>query len=151
MDELDIPDSLPQWITDHIKLYLEDPEKAHMWDTSMAGGSGTLPTLLLITTGKKSGKKRPLPLIYKKVGNNYVIIASKGGAPAHPSWYLNLVDTPECDIHVGTNKMQAVARTASGAERGALWAELAEIDQPYNDYQKSAGDRESPVVVLEPR
>ena len=59
MSEFEIPDHLPQWITDHIKLYLEDPEKAHMWDTSMAGGSGTLPTLLLITTGKKSGKKRP--------------------------------------------------------------------------------------------
>ena len=111
----------------------------------------TLPTLLLITTGKKSGKKRPLPLIYKQVGDNYVIIASKGGAPAHPSWYVNLVSTPECEIHVGRNQMQAVARTASGAEREALWAELAEIYPPYNDYQKSAGDREIPVVVLEPR
>jgi len=151
MSELEIPDNLPQWITDHIKLYLEDPEKAHMWDAGMAGGSGTLPTLLLITTGAKSGRKRPLPLIYKKVGGNYVIIASKGGAPAHPAWYLNLVDTPECEIHVGSNKMQAVARTASASERETLWAELAEIYPPYNDYQKSAGNREIPVVVLEPR
>jgi hypothetical protein len=52
---------------------------------------------------------------------------------------------------VGSNKMQAVARTASASERETLWAELAEIYPPYNDYQKSAGDREIPVVVLEPR
>ncbi len=150
MSDIEIPDYLPGWITDHIKLYLEDPEKAHMWDASAGGGNGKLPTLLLVTTGRKSGKKRPLPLIYKQVGDAYVIIASKGGAPAHPLWYRNLVDSPSCEIHVGPRQMQATARTAAGAERADLWAQLAEVYPPYNDYQKSAGDREIPVVVLNP-
>lgn len=146
----DLPENLPSWIAEHIKLYREDPEKAHMWDASMAGGTGTLPTLLLTTTGRKSGEPRPLPLIYKKVGDSYVIIASKGGAPAHPSWYLNLQAQPECGVQVARDVMTATARTAEGAEREDLWKQLAEVYPPYNDYQSSAGDRKIPVVVLEP-
>jgi len=147
----DLPSGLPQWIADHIKLYREDPDKAHMWDASRAGGKGLLPTLLLTSTGRKSGDPRPLPLIYKKVGDNYVIIASKGGAPQHPAWYLNLVAQPECHIQVGRVEMDATARTATGAERDHLWAELAAVYPPYNDYQKYAGEREIPVVVLQPQ
>ena len=147
----ELPSGLPQWIADHIKLYREDPDKAHMWDSSLAGGDGLLPTLLLTSTGRKSGDPRPLPLIYKKVGSDYVVIASKGGAPAHPAWYLNLVGEPNCHVQVGRDKMDASARTASGTEREDLWAQLAEVYPPYNDYQKSAGDRQIPVVVLEPK
>ena len=147
----DLPSGLPQWIADHIKLYREDPDKAHMWDATLGGGTGMLPTLLLTSTGRKSGEPRPLPLIYKKVGDNYVIIASKGGAPAHPAWYLNLVAEPNCHVQAGRDMTDATARTAVGDEREALWAQLAEIYAPYNAYQKSAGDREIPVVVLEPR
>jgi deazaflavin-dependent oxidoreductase (nitroreductase family) len=147
----DLPSGLPQWIADHIKLYREDPDKAHMWDASLGGGEGLLPTLLLTSVGRKSGEPRPLPLIYKKVGDNYVIIASKGGAPAHPAWYLNLVAEPNCQVQAGRDETDATARTASGSEREDLWAQLAEVYPPYNDYQKSAGDREIPVVVLEPK
>ncbi len=150
MSEINIPDYLPSWIKEHIELYLSDPEKAHMWDASSAGGSGTLPTLLLISKGRKSGEPRPLPLIYKKVDDAYVIIASKGGAPAHPAWYLNLEAEPACEIRVGSKVMQARARTAEGEERERLWSELAEIYPPYNDYQVSAGTRKIPVVVLDP-
>jgi hypothetical protein len=94
LDDYAIPDALPGWIADHIRLYLDDPEKAHYWDAILGGGTGMLPTLLLVTTGRKSGAKRPLPLIYREVDGNYVIIASKGGARAHPAWYLNLVGQP---------------------------------------------------------
>ena len=146
----DLPENMPNWIAEHIKLYREDPEKAHMWDSSMAGGKGILPTLLLTSIGRKSGQPRPLPLIYKKVGDNYVIIASKGGAPAHPVWYLNLEANPDCEVQAGTEVTQAKARVAEGAEREDLWNQLAEIYPPYLDYQKYAGDREIPVVVLEP-
>jgi deazaflavin-dependent oxidoreductase (nitroreductase family) len=146
----DLPSGLPQWIADHVKLYREDPDKAHMWDASLAGGEGVLPTLLLTSTGRKSGKPRALPLIYKKVGDNYVIIASKGGAPDHPAWYLNLLANPRCHVQVARDEMDATARTASGAEREDLWAQLAAVYPPYNDYQKFAGKREIPVVVLEP-
>ena len=143
------PANLPGWIAQHVELYLSDPEKAHMWDSSMAGGSGVLPTLLLISTGRKSGEEKMLPLIYKKVDGNFVIVASKGGASSHPAWYLNLVATPDCKIRVGTEHYDVKARDAKGEERLSLWAELAEVYPPYNAYQATAGDREIPVVVLE--
>lgn len=145
----EIPDELPQWIADHIKLYLEDPEKAHMWDASLGGGSGMLETLLLISKGRKSGEDRPLPLIYSKIDGAYVVIASKGGAPEHPAWFLNLEAEPECVIHVGADQYKAKARVAVGDERAAKWRALAEIYAPYEDYQKRTGGREIPVVVLE--
>ena len=150
MTEYSLPSTLPSWIADHVRLYLEDPEKARMWDSAVAGGPGPLPTLLLVSTGRQSGEPRPLPLIYGRSGDSYVVIASKGGAPDHPAWYLNLVVNPECEIHVGTLRTRARARTAEGAEREELWKRLTEIYPPYDDYQVSAGERRIPVVVLEP-
>ena len=147
----DIPSNLPGWIQEHIKLYLEDPDKGHMWDSSVAGGPGPLPTLLLTMTGAKSGQKRMLPLIYQKVGDRYVIIASKGGAPDHPAWYINLVKTPDCHIQVGKDQFDCVARTADSPEREELWEKMAAIYPPYNDYQDAAGSRVIPVVVLDPK
>ena len=147
----DLPAGLPDWIREHIELYMTDPEAAHMWDSSALGGPGILPTLLLTTTGRKSGEPKPLPLIYKKVGDDYVVIASKGGAPAHPVWYLNLKAEPDCEIKVGTLDVAVTARDAEGEERADLWRQLAEIYPPYDDYQARAGDRRIPVVVLQPR
>lgn len=147
----ELPEGLPDWIREHVELYLSDPEKAHMWDATQAGGKGVLPTLLLISKGRKSGETKMLPLIYKEVNGAWVIIASKGGAPAHPAWYLNLVATPECEIRVGKDAYEVTARDAEGEERADLWAQLAEVYPPYNDYQQWAGDREIPVVVLEKR
>lgn len=147
----DLPANMPDWISDHIEQYLSDPEAAHMWDSSSLGGPGVLPTLLLITKGRKSGEQKMLPLIYKKVGNAYVIIASKGGAPAHPAWYLNLQADAGCEIKVGALDLNVIARDAEGDERAALWDQLAEVYPPYNAYQQTAGDRVIPVVVLEPR
>lgn len=141
---------LPQWITDHVRLYREDPDSGHMWDSTSAGGPGLLPTLLLTTIGRKSGRKSVLPLIYKNVDGAYVIIASKGGAPAHPAWYLNLVANPNCGIQVAHDHYRVRARTAAGSERDKLWQQLVEIYPPYTDYQ-AATDREIPVVVLEPQ
>jgi len=137
------------WIADHIELYRTDPEKAHMWDASAAGGSGLLPTLLLTTTGRKTGEPRALPLIYGNAGDSYVIIASKGGLPTHPIWYLNLQAKPECELMVGAKAVSARARVAIGGERERFWAEMAKIYPPYLDYQK-ATEREIPVVVLDP-
>ena len=138
------------WVKEHIELYLEDPEKGHNWDSTPAGGPGILPALLLVTTGRKSGKPRTLPLIYQQIDGSYVIVASKGGFPKHPVWYLNLVETPRCRIHVGKDQRDAVARTANGQERQTLWEAMAKLYPPYNDYQKRADPREIPVVVLDP-
>lgn len=138
------------WIAEHIELYRTDPEKARMWDSTPLGGPGLLPTLLLTTTGRKSGEARALPLIYGKADDSFVIIASKGGMPSHPVWFLNLEAKPECDLMVGSRAVAARARVAEGDEREKLWAMLAKIYPPYDAYQKSAGERTIPVVVLDP-
>jgi len=147
MSEIELPAAIPDLIRSHLKLYLEtDGKEGHMWQ---APGLDPLPTLLLKTKGRRSGKERILPLIYGKWGEDYVVVASRGGSPTHPIWYLNLVDESEVGVQVATEKFQARARTASGDERSSLWEMMAEIYAPYNDYQTTAGAREIPVVVLE--
>ena len=145
------PSALPDWIQAHIDLYRKDPDKGHLWDSSLGGGEGMLPTLLLTSTGRKSGEPRVLPLIYKKVGEAYVIIASKGGFPSHPAWYLNLEANPDCHIQVAHDHFDVRMRVAEGAEREDIWQQMVEVYPPYADYQVSAGDRVIPVVVLEKR
>ena len=140
----------PPWVPGHIEKYLSDPEAAHMWDAGQAGASGALPTLLLTTTGRKSGEARHSPLIYAEDGEAYVVIASKGGFPSDPAWYLNLTANPEAEIRVGPKRLRVRARTAHGEERARIWAKMRDIYAPYDDYQARAKTREIPVVVLEP-
>ena len=150
MTDVNIPASLPDWIREHIELYLRDPEAGHYWDASLGGGEGMLTTLLLTTTGRKSGNPLVLPLIYRPTGTGgYCIIASKGGAPAHPAWYLNLAADPKVGVQVASDKFQAVARVAEGEERDRLWQLMVDYYAPYTDYQ-AATEREIPVVVLDP-
>ncbi len=147
MSEVSVPAHLPDWIRDHIRRYLEsDGADGPMWDL---GGPGLVPTLLLTTTGRKSGKPQILPLIYGKTENGYAIVASKGGAPSHPAWYLNLTAHPEVEVQVEAERFPVKARTATGAERSALWDQMVGIYPPYADYQKRT-EREIPVVILEP-
>ncbi len=141
---------LPSWITDHIKRYVAtDGADGYLWDASIGGGKGMVPTLLLTTTGRKSGRVLTLPLIFGESGPNYVVVASKGGAPAHPAWYLNLQANPDVHLQVKAKKFAAHAYTAEGAERAALWQKMVEIYGPYADYQKKT-DRQIPIVVLKP-
>ncbi len=140
----------PSFIPAHIELYLKDPERAHMWDSSAAGGPGPLPTLLLTTKGRKSGETRHSPLLYQKAGKGYAVIASKGGWADNPAWYLNLEGNPEAEIRVGRERMRVRARTAKGAERTKIWQDMAKMYPPYNDYQARAKTREIPVIMLEP-
>ena len=147
MSEISVPAHLPDWIQNHICRYLEsDGADGHMWDL---GGPGLVPTLLLTTTGRKSGKPQLLPLIYGKTENGYAIVASKGGAPSHPAWYLNLTAHPEVEVQVEAERFRARARTATEAERSTLWEQMVRIFSPYADYQKRT-EREIPVVILEP-
>jgi len=147
MSEVSVPAHLPDWIQNHIRRYLEsDGADGHMWDL---GGPGLVPTLLLTTTGRKSGKPQLLPLIYGKTKNGYAIVASKGGAPSHPAWYLNLTAHPEVEVQVEAERFRARARTATEAERSTLWDQMVGIFSPYADYQKRT-EREIPVVILEP-
>lgn len=145
-----LPDSLPSWIREHIELYRRDPDAGHLWDASVAGVARPVPTLLLTTTGRKSGRQIVLPLIYGESADGPVIIASKGGAPEHPAWYLNLQAEPDCQVQVAHDQFAATASVASGDQRQALWDAMAEIFPPYNDYQGRT-EREIPVVVLKRR
>jgi len=150
MSDVHIPETLPAWIKEHIELYLQDGEAAHLWDASKGGGEGMLTTLLLTTTGRKSGDKLSIPLIYRPTQDGgYCVIASKGGAPAHPAWFLNLEANPTVELKVAQHEMQAVARIAEGDERDALWSMMEEYFAPYRDYQ-AATERLIPVVVLDP-
>ena len=84
-------------------------------------GEITAPALLLTTTGRKSGEKFIFPLFYGTDAEKYFVVASKGGAPEHPGWYRNILANPEVDVQVGTKKLKARARTATGDERTRLW------------------------------
>jgi deazaflavin-dependent oxidoreductase (nitroreductase family) len=141
---------LPDWMQDHLDRYLKtDGAEGHLRDFTAAGGKPDTPNLLLTTTGRKSGRAITLPLIYGTDSGRYVVVGSKGGAPEHPAWYLNLVAQPQVGVQVADKKFRATARTASGAERQRLWQLMADIYPPYNDYRKLTS-REIPIVVLEP-
>ena len=106
--------------------------------------------LLLTTRGAKSGDTRVHPLAFTRDGDNYVIIASKGGSPTHPAWYHNLVANPEVTVEVGTDKFAARARVTEGEERERLYAAQAAIMPGFAEYQRKTS-RQIPVVVLEPK
>ncbi|MBN9418873.1 MAG: nitroreductase family deazaflavin-dependent oxidoreductase [Candidatus Eremiobacteraeota bacterium] len=136
-----------EWIDQHRELYLQDPEKGHYWDSTVVGGPGPVQTLLLTTIGRKTGQPRIMPLIYGKVDEGYIIIASKGGAPQHPDWYVNLEANPEVEVQVARDKFKARAETVSGPKRKEYWDLMLPIWPPYADYQTKT-DREIPVVLL---
>ena len=141
---------LPDLIKDHISRYVAtDGADGYLWDASIGGGKGMVPTLLLTTVGRKSGRVLTLPLIFGRSGPNYVVVASKGGAPAHPAWYLNLQAKPEVQVQVKADKFTALAHTADAEERAKLWPKMIEIYGPYAQYQTKT-DRQIPVVVLGP-
>ena len=148
MTDATISQSMPDWIKDHIALYRADGDAGHLW-IPPRGDSKPLTTLLLTTTGRKSGKQLLLPLIYRPTGDGaYCIIASKGGAPQHPAWYLNLMTDPNVEVQVANDTFSAKARVAEGPERAQLWELMADYFSPYNDY-KVATERQIPVIVIE--
>jgi deazaflavin-dependent oxidoreductase (nitroreductase family) len=127
---------------EHVRRYREtDGEVGYLW-------SG-VPTLILTTTGRRSGEPRSKALIFGRDGGNHLVVASKGGAPHHPAWYLNLVDDPEVEVQVKGDRFRARARTATADERARLWKLMTGIWPAYDQYQERT-DRQIPVVVLEP-
>jgi proline iminopeptidase len=148
MNESSAMSQLPRWIQDHLDRYrATNGEDGYLWDASVGGGTGMVPTLLLTTTGRKSGKPLTLPLIFGRSGEDYIVVASKGGAPNHPSWYLNLDADQDVQVQVKAEKFKARAHTAKGDERTRLWKMMIDIYRPYEQYQKKT-EREIPVVVL---
>ena len=128
---------------EHVQRYIAtDGAEGHEWQPGVF-------TLLLTTTGRRSGRARTTPLIYGEHDGGYVIIASKGGAPEHPDWYRNLAEHPEVEVRVGSDVFAATARTADTDERSEVWPMMADIWPDFDAYATKT-DRDIPVVVLEP-
>jgi proline iminopeptidase len=127
---------------EHVRLYQEtDGEVGYTWREGAT-------ILILTTTGRTTGEQHSTPLIFTADGDNAVIVASKGGAPAHPGWYRNLVKTPEVGVQIKGDRFRARARDAKGEERERLWRRMNEVWPHYDEYQAKT-EREIPVVVLE--
>ena len=151
MADAKLAPNLPGWMTEHANRYIASGgTEGHMYTINQPDRpTMTVPSLLLTTTGRKSGERFIFPLFYGSDADRYFIIASKGGAPEHPGWYRNILANPEVELQVGTKHLKARARTATGAERARLWEKSLEFWPPYADYQKKT-EREIPVVVLDP-
>jgi len=131
----------PGWQQEHMRRYLASGgQDGHVWEG--------VTTLLLTTTGRRSGESRTTPLIYGRDGDRYLVVASRGGAPKHPSWYENLVARPLVQVQVMADRFTARARTATAAEKPARWKMMATIWPPYDEYQART-TREIPLVILE--
>ena len=127
---------------EHVKRYIEtDGAEGYDW------GRGA-PILILTTKGRKTGKERTNALIFQPHGDDYLVVASKGGADAPPAWYLNLVDDPNVTVQVKGDRFAAHARTATPEEKPELWSTMTAVWPDYDNYQTKT-DREIPVVVLE--
>jgi len=107
------------------------------------------PVLLLTTTGRKTGKRRTTPLLYGEDAGRYVIVASVGGAPKHPAWYLNLSGNAAASIEVDRRTLPVNAETAPAEQRARLWTLMTQVYPGYDAYQTKTS-REIPVVVLTP-
>jgi deazaflavin-dependent oxidoreductase (nitroreductase family) len=137
-----VVDSPVGWVKQHIRKYIESGgAEGHEWRPGVF-------TLLLTTTGRKSGEPRRTALIYGPYGDAYVVVGSNGGSPNHPSWYWNLLAENRAEVQVGPDVFPATARIATGEERAKLWKMMAEVFSDYHRYEKET-DREIPVVVLE--
>jgi deazaflavin-dependent oxidoreductase (nitroreductase family) len=126
---------------EHVRRYREtDGEEGHDWQGTQ--------TLILTTTGRKSGQERSTPLIYGRSGDDYLVIASRGGANHPPAWYLNLEANPEAEVQVKADRFKVRARTANSDEKPEMWRTMAALWPRYDDHQRKT-QRTIPVVVLE--
>ncbi|WP_026401616.1 nitroreductase family deazaflavin-dependent oxidoreductase [Actinomadura rifamycini] len=133
----------------HVEAYrLTGGRVGGTWRVGSARRRG-VPICLLTTRGRKTGRPRTLPLLYMRDGDRVVIVASRGGLPKHPMWYLNLRADPRVAVRIGPDVRRMRARTADEAERAALWPRLVEVYADYDSYQ-SWTDRKIPVVICEP-
>jgi deazaflavin-dependent oxidoreductase (nitroreductase family) len=128
---------------EHIRRYRETGgEVGYLWNGA--------PSLLLTTTGRRSGEPRTSALIFGRDGADYLVVASMGGAPKHPQWYLNITAHPDAEVQVRAERVPVTGRTASSAEKPRLWRIMTEVWPNYDVYQTRT-ERDIPVVVLSPR
>ena len=145
MESAKIMDSPVGWVKDHIRTYIDsNGAEGHIWRG--------VPTLLLTTTGRKSGTLRRTALIYGRDGDDYVIVGSKGGAPKNPLWYENLAINSKVTIQVGPDVFDCIASTyeehgTAGEHRQKVWDSLVTIWPGFGEYQVKT-ERRIPLVRL---
>jgi deazaflavin-dependent oxidoreductase (nitroreductase family) len=143
-DDLDrATDSPTGWVAEHTRTYLASG------GTEGHENNGVR-TLVLATTGRRTGVPRRTCLIYGRAGDEFVVVASAGGADADPAWFTNLLADPDVGVQAGAHRFTARARIASVGERAPLWALMAQIFPLYDDYAQKT-DREIPIVLLTPQ
>jgi len=135
-------DSPTGWVAEQISAYLET-------NGAKPDFRNGTPLLLLTVRGRKSGLWQRTALICGEDAGRYLIVASMGGAPKHPLWYLNLTANPEVRLQVKDRVMTAIARTATAEEKPALWQKMVGVYPDYADYQRKT-EREIPIVILDP-
>jgi deazaflavin-dependent oxidoreductase (nitroreductase family) len=129
------------WRAEHLQRYLETSgEDGYLWHG--------VPTLLLTTTGRRSGQRHTTPLIFGQDGDRYLVVGSRGGAPQHPAWYHNLVANSDVEVQVKGDRFKARARPATPEEKPGLWRIMTGIYPPYDEYQTRTS-RQIPVVIIE--
>ncbi len=131
-----------QWVRDQVEEY-----------EGSGGTTGTtmrdMPVIIVTTRGAKSGKLRKVPLMRVEHNGEYAAVASKGGAPKNPVWYLNLVADPRVEVRDGTVVRAMTAREVTGAEKAIWWQRCVAAFPDYADYQAKT-ERPIPVFVLTP-
>jgi F420H(2)-dependent quinone reductase len=136
--------SAEQWVRDQVALY-----------ESSNGTKGTtlrdtgLPVVIVTNRGARSGKLRKTPVMRVEHDGRYAAVASRGGAPEHPTWYRNLVENPDVELQDGPSKQDMKARLLTGEERAQWWERAVAAFPSYADYQRKTV-REIPVFLLEP-
>ncbi len=143
IDETPIDPEGNGWIAQHVQQYVASGGKeGHYWQPGV-------PTLLLTTRGKKSGSARRTALIYGRDGDDYVVMASYAGAPAHPDWYLNLEADPEVVIQAGEDVMTGTATVVPDEDRDRVWKIMTAIWPDYDEYATKTS-RKIPLVRITP-
>ncbi len=133
---------MPLYAKEHVDRYrATDGEEGHDWQGTQ--------TLLLTTTGRKSGEERTTPLIYGRHGDDVMVVASKGGSDEPPAWFRNIEANPNVEAQIKGDRFRARARTATPEEKAEMWEVMTREWPAYDEYQQKT-DREIPVIVLEP-
>ena len=138
------------FVNEHRDSYLRSGGRAgHIIDCTAVGARGYLPSLLLQTIGRKSGKPHIVPLLYGCFAGEWLVVGSRGGAPEHPAWFLNLQSRPEVHFQIATQAFRGSWRIPVGEERDQAWAYVTGMFPAYAEYQKRT-ERQIPVVLLRP-
>lgn len=144
------PSGMHEWQEQHLRRSLRSGgTEGHLYDFGPINDEGYQPICLIKHVGRTTGRTLILPLIYGMVEGEIVIVASKGGSPTHPAWYLNIAAASEVDVQVATQAFRTTWREPADTQRQRIWDQMVAIYPPYAEYQEST-DRLIPLVLLKP-